>query len=135
MKELFEALENKRLNIIELYAKYEDVTNDVFEIVREMIAVDYKAMSDNKKIRTLKKYLWDVIETAFKGTKQKNYMLAILGVFQDKIISSHFCRVMKTKKQNFLNQIDSLYYKIVYWQGYEGCIDKKLDDILSCIHF
>lgn len=134
MKGIFEYVEQYRASMNMEYPQYCEITNDIFDVIIEMLSVDYLSLSsDKKKLRMVNNYLRDVFEKSFCGNGHKNYLRSILDVFMNSQISAYICAFLKTESENFLSIIRQIKYQLIYWQGFEGHEDKKLNNILDCI--
>lgn len=121
-------------NIKNQYPKYDEITNEIFEKIQNMLFEDYDSFaSDNKKLNYMKSYLADIIETAFVDKGHKSYLKSIVEIFYCDEINKYICKVLNTKSKNFLETLKCLKYRVIYWQGYEGMENEKLVQLLACI--
>ncbi|MBQ8000221.1 MAG: hypothetical protein IJ298_03280 [Ruminococcus sp.] len=134
MKAIFEVIESYRIDTIAKFPKHQELTGEVFDVIKEMVSVEYELLlSDKKKLYKVKEYFRDVFERAFEDEGHKSYMKQILSVFINKDISAYFVSVLKSESQGYLKALGRLAAELNYWQGCEGHMDRKLRKILDCI--
>lgn len=118
--------------IKDLFPKYGKLTDNIFEKIQEILSEDYDFInSDKKRLRTVKAYLYGIIQIAYKENGHKNYLKEVVKIFYDDAINKYLCKILNTERATYLNIIQGLKYSIIYWQGYEGNEDKKLYELLE----
>ena len=129
-----EIAEEYRDHINNEFPQFADYTETNFEIVEEMLAVDYSGYpSDAKRIRCFRNRLRDLISNSFFNGGVKNYLKLIVEFFQLEEIKDYYKQCFNTEYENYLRIVDKLKSNIIYWQGFEGHEEKKLIQLLNSI--
>lgn len=127
-------LEKQKQDMLDSYPKYSDLTDVIFEYIKDMLLEDYNSLSsDKKRLRLLKSYLYDIVKKAFEENGHKYYIRRIVDVICDDNISNYICQNLNSEKERFLDMMDGLKKSIIYWQGYEGVEEKKMQQLLNWV--
>lgn len=134
-KSNIKALLEEYINTVdEKYPSYSDYTRKNYEIIEEMLFLDYDCFSsDTKKLRCIKSYLKDLVENSFMNNGVKNYLKIIVGFFYLQEIKDYFLSILNSEFGNYTQTLDRLKSNINYWQGCEGREVEKLNKLLELI--
>ena len=114
------------------YPQYVNQTAENFEIISEMLMVDYSDFSsDSKKLRYIKSKMIELVTNAFVNIECKNYLKLTIDFFYLTDVENFFRSSLKTEYARHKSIIDSLKSRIIYWQGYEGHSEKHLNHLLE----
>lgn len=118
----------------DLYPKYRKLTSNIFEKIKEMLLEDYDSISsDKKRSRVIKSYLYEIVQKAYQENGHKNYLKKVIGIFRDDDINKYLCKMLGSEREEYLSMMDGLKSSIIYWQGYEGNEEGKLNELLGWI--
>ena len=128
-KDALAQLQNVKNIILEKHSKPQ-LTNEIFDVIFEMLSIDYKSISPGgKRLKVFNKYMLSVLEQALENGGYKNYMVDLINVFNDPIISKYLCNAFGNKSDDMLSIIDRLENRLFAWQGLEGCEWRRLEDM------
>lgn len=116
----------------DLYPKYSKLTSDIFEKIKEMLSEDYDSISSGKKkLHIIKSYLYEIVQKAYQENGHKNYLKKVTEIFRDDDINKYLCKMLSSERENYLSMMEGLKSAIIYWQGYEGDEEGKLNQLLK----
>lgn len=124
---------NSRLELINSkYPQHINQTTKNFEIISEMLMVEYSDFSsDSKKLHYIKPKMIELVTNAFINIECKNYLKLTIDFFYLKDIEKFFRSSLKTEYARYKSILDSLKSRTIYWQGYEEHSEKHLNHLLE----
>ena len=133
-KEALETLDRIEKTVLEKYSDYQQLTISIFDIMKDMLSVDYQQIIPRgKRIKVLKDYIKTIFTDAFNGNGHKNYMQDILGALLEADVDEYILRSLGNMSDEYAAIITRLKYELIYWQGYESCKWRKLEEIEKII--
>ena len=111
------------------YPKKSVLTAELFDIISEMLSVDYAIAPGGKKLRVFKGNMLSLLTYALKNGGHKNYMLDLINVFRDSVISKYLSQSFGNKSDDLTAIINRLYYRLFAWQAFEDCEWRRIEEI------
>ncbi len=112
------------------YPKYAQATNDNYEVIKDILSIDYTSISPGgKRMRVFKQQVLSLLRQAFDNVGHKNYLLDLVSVFTDTYILNYLCEAFGNKSKEVSALVKGLYHRVFAWQGYEGVEWKRLANI------
>ena len=134
-EEAIERLSSIKEDLLNSYPKQYLLTNDIFEIISEMLSVDYISISrGGKRINVFKDYMFSWVEKALENGGHKNYMMDLINIFKDITISDYLHGSFGNKSKELQSAIDGTYNELFAWQGLERCEWRRLERIKKMLN-
>jgi hypothetical protein len=116
---LAEQIKINQQTMLDKYPKRQELTNELFDVMVEMMAIDYKSASPGgKRLDIFKKHMLILLTEVCNNGGHKNYIVDLIRVFKDPVIFSHLYSSFGNRKDELKFLIDRLE-RIPFWQGYE----------------
>lgn len=99
-----EQLENIHRSILERYPNRQSLTNEIFEIIIEMLSVDYESISPGgKRVHVFNEYMLSLLKKALENNGSKNYMMDLINVFMNATISQYLYKSFSNKSDDLMS--------------------------------
>jgi len=129
-RKALEQLKNIQGSFLEKYRRHHVLTNEIFDAITDMLSTDYASISSGgKRIRIFNQQMLSIIKNGLENDGHKNYMLDLINIFRDTVISEYLHHSFGNKADDLKHIINRLYDALFAWQGLEGCEWRRLERI------
>lgn len=128
-QDVLNQLGNIQKNMLAKHSKHQ-LTNEIFDVIFEMLSVDYKSISPGgKRLRIFNEYMLSILKQALESGAYKSYMLDLINIFKDTTISKYLYHSFGNMADDLMITINRLRDRLFAWQGFEGCEWRRLEEI------
>ena len=125
-----EQLTTMQSAMLEKYPKYQQLTNNVFEEIIEMLVIDYGSIfPGGRRLRIFNTHMLSILTQALENGGHKNYMVDLISVFDDTTIAKYLYSSFNNNSDELKLILCRLKARLFAWQGLEDREWKRLADI------